>query len=202
MMKPSTLNKILLLSRILLPAVLCSLLVLCLMNGYYEYLVILTFGIAIVLFNYGETKYNFILSFLVSVISCYVVFFLSIAISGIIGYLIMGGDVDEKIEGLILGIDINNLLSLIPIAIISPLLMFYSFQIIFIIEKNRYFNIIKWFSILILPFLGIVFRGFFDNSYSYIYWQVVMALALQVIIYQKEITELFKPKKSNNSNIE
>lgn len=196
-MKPPSINKILLLSRILLPAVFCTMLVLSLAKGYYEYLVILTFGIVIVLFNYGKTKYNFILSFIVSVILCYVVFFLSIAISGVIGYLIMGGDVDEKIEGLILGIDINNLLSLIPIAIISPLLMFYSFQIIFIIEKNSCFNIIKWFSILILPFLGILFRGFFDNSYSYIYWQVIMVLALQLILYQKEIKELFKPKKSS-----
>ncbi len=179
--------------RIILPAILSCLSVLCFFGGYKEYLIIGTFGIAIILFNYGKTKYNFFLSFLVSIVLSYVVFFLSILISGIIGYLIMGGNPDKKIEGFVLGADINDLLGLIPVAIISPLLMFYSYRVLFKIIKASYFIFIKWASVVVLILLGII-NDFYDNSYGYTLWQVTMVLALQLILYQNELKALFKPK--------
>src|SRR5690554_4135422 len=191
----SLLNTILLVGRIILPAILCSLLILIFIGGHKEYLVILTFGIFIILFNYGKIKYNFILSFLISILLSYAVFFLSILISGIIKYIFfMRGDIDKKVEGFILGFDINALLFLIPVAIISPLLMFYSYEIIFKIEKRSCFNKIKWLAILTLIMLHLL-QIIFKEDYMYIYWQVVMALALQLILYQEELRKLFSRKK-------
>lgn len=191
----SLLNTILLVGRIILPAILCSLLILIFIGGHKEYLVILTFGIFIILFNYGKIKYNFILSFLISILLSYAVFFLSILISGIIKYIFfMRGDIDKKVEGFILGFDINALLFLIPVAIISPLLMFYSYEIIFKIEKRSCFNKIKWLAILTLIVLHLL-QIIFKEDYMYIYWQVVMTLALQLILYQEELRKLFSKKK-------
>lgn len=190
----SLLNVILLAGRIILPAILSCLLVLCFLGGYKEYLIIGTFGIAIILFNYGKTKYNYFLSFLISVILSYIVFFLSIVIPGVVGYIVTLGNSDKKIEGVILGYDINALLFLIPTAIVSPLIMFYSYRILFKIEKTSYFNYIKLISVLILVLLG-MFQDFYNNNYTYIYWQVIMLLALQLILYQKELEVLFNRSK-------
>lgn len=189
-MKISVNNNITLFGKVVLPAILCVVLTQYFINTYWEYLVILVFGISIVLFNYSKTKYNFIWSFLIAIILSYIVYFLSILISGVIKFILMGGDLDKKIEGFIFGIDINVLFILIPISIISPLLMFYCYRVIFDINKTNYFTLIKWISLVVLIFIGFV-SNFYEDGYLYIYWQVIMALALQLIIY---LNEIFKRK--------
>jgi len=185
-LKISVNNNITLFGKVVLPAILCVVLTQYFINTYWEYLVILVFGISIVLFNYSKTKYNFIWSFLIAIILSYIVYFLSILISGVIKFILMGGDLDKKIEGFIFGIDINVLFILIPSSIISPLLMFYCYRVIFDINKTNYFTLIKWISLVVLIFIGFV-SNFYEDGYLYIYWQVIMALALQLIIYQNEI---------------
>src|SRR5690606_31302095 len=106
----------------------------------------------------------------------------------------MGANIDTKVEGFIFGYDVNAFLFLIPVAIVSPLIMFYSYRILFKIEKTSYFNYIKLISVLILVLLGI-FQDFYNNNYTYIYWQVIMLLALQLILYQKELEVLFNRSK-------
>lgn len=192
-MKSSLLNIIVLTGRIILPAILCALLIAG-VKQYTNYEFLLIFGIVIILVNYSKTKYYFLLSFFISVILSYIVFFTSIVIYFGIGYIIMGGDLDRTGDMVVLGININKLLLLIPVAVISPLLMFYSYNILFKTEKTSYFIFIKWASVVVLILLGII-SDFYDDGYMYIYWQVTMVLALQLILYQTELKALFKPKK-------
>lgn len=192
-MNSSLINKISIVCKIIFPAIFCVLLTPIFINTNWEYLALLVFGISIVLFNYNKTKNNFLLSFLIAIILSYTVYVLSILISGVIKFILMGGNLDKKIEGFILGIDINELFILIPVSIISPLLMFYFYKIIFNINKTNYFTIIKWVSLAILILIGFV-SDFYEDGYMYIYWQAIMALALQLILYQKEI---FKTKKAS-----
>ena len=67
-------STILLIGRIILPPMLCTILLLYL-KEYIDYQLVLIFGIMIVLFNYGKTKNNFVLSFFISIILSYSVFF-------------------------------------------------------------------------------------------------------------------------------
>ena len=48
-------------------------------------------------------------------------------------------------------------------------------------------------SIVSLIIYGLVRKGF-EDEYAAAFWQSIMVLALQLIIYQKELIALFKPK--------
>lgn len=195
-MNSSLLNNILLSGRVILPSIICSLTTLILMKTYWSYMFILTFSVIILLFNYRKIKRNFLASFFLLAVLSYTVFFLSIGIEGLTKYLFfMEFNIDKKVDGSILGIDKNVLLSLISIAIISPILMYNVYTIIFKIEKTNYYNYIKWISIILIIGFGQT-RIAYKNNYDYMFmvWQFVMALALQLILYQKELKALFKPK--------
>ncbi len=86
-------------------------------KGYGDYRIILTFGIVIILFNYGKAKYNFILSFLISVVLSYLVFFLSFGIYLGIGFIMQVLSIEEPI-GNFLGKRAFDIFTLIPIAIV------------------------------------------------------------------------------------
>lgn len=181
-----TKDNILLISRIILPPVFCVLLMLYI-KEFIDYQFVLIFGIVIVLFNYGMTKYNFILSFFISIILSYFVFFLSFAIYLGLGYLIKGGDTEKIINGFILGVSINTFHYLILVSIIAPLLMFNAYKILFKIENTKQFIYIKWISIIILFLFGLT-NVFFENEL----WQFIMILALQLVLYQRRFFKLIK----------
>ncbi|PQJ21564.1 hypothetical protein [Tenacibaculum sp. SG-28] len=82
-------------------------------------------------------------------------------------------------------------LHIIPKSIVSPLLMFYAYKLLFDIKTTRYSNVIKWVAIIVLSILGMT-GLFLTNLYLFMSWQFVMALSLQLIIYQKEVTMLYK----------
>ena len=179
-------STILLIGRIILHPMLCTILLLYL-KEYIDYQLVLIFGIMIVLFNYGKTKNNFVLSFFISIILSYSVFFLSFGIYLGFGYLLKGGDIEKIIDGFILGIPIATLHYLIIVSIIAPLLMFYSYKILFKIKNTKQFIYIKWFSIVVLFLFGLT-NIFFENEL----WQFIMLLALQLILYEKEVNKLLK----------
>ena len=54
-------------------------------------------------------------------------------------------------------------------------------------------QIIKWSSVFTLIILGLT-NLFFKNMYLFILWQFIMALALQLILYQDEVKRLFSSK--------
>ncbi len=186
-----TSKKILLVGRIILPAILCALLTGIFIDNYGDYWVISIFGIAIILFNYGKTKYNFILSFFISIILSWTVFFFSIVISTPIQYLIEEFGLDKK--GL--GFNITGLRFLISVVIISPLLMFYCYKILFRIENINYSKSIKWLSIIALFIVvGLLQMIYKKEDHIYVVWQFILAFALQLILYQNELKALFKLK--------
>jgi len=199
-MKLSVKNNILMISKIVLPAFLCVVLIY--FFKVYEsfkyillYLNILTFGIVIILFNKEKTKHDFILSFLFSAVLCFLVLFLSMGVSSAIQYFIndiIGFKIKEGVY--ILAMQTNDLYALIAIGIISPILMFYCYRVLFKIKKTNYFIIVKWVSVFILIVLGLSNVLFEDEKY-FMLWQFIMALALQLILYQKELKTLLKLKK-------
>ncbi|VVU99185.1 MULTISPECIES: hypothetical protein [Mesonia] len=186
-MKSSLLKSIFLVSRIILPAILCVLLILGL-KQYVKYQLILIFSIIIVFFNYGKTKYNYLLSFLISIISSYLVFFISFGIYLGIGFIFQNIDLEKTGYGII-----EKFIFLIMVLVVPPLLMFYCYRIIFNAEKTNYFKYIKWSSIIVLVIYGII-RFFHKDDYLFVVWQFIMVLALQLILYQKELKTLFKSK--------
>ena len=102
--------------------------------------------------------------------------------------------------------DLGNIIAIIISAfIISPILLYYSYSYIFELFKTK-FNIYVMTITLTLMF-SISFYTFYiidyisDNNFfdakllnPFFLWQVIMALALQLILYQKELKALFKPK--------
>jgi hypothetical protein len=109
---------------------------------------------------------------------------------GIQYILIQFMNTDKIGDTTLLGFQVGIIFLIIPVAIISPLLMFYSFQILFKIKKNSWFKIIEWISIVILIIYGLISRKY-KLDYT-IAWQMTMALSLQLILYQDEIKSLFK----------
>ena len=65
--------------------------------------------------------------------------------------------------------------------------MFYSYKILFKIKNTKQFIYIKWFSIVVLFLFGLT-NIFFENEL----WQFIMLLALQLILYEKEVNKLLK----------
>ncbi len=183
-------NNILLFIRIILPSLICVLLfyVFKLDIGYH----ILFFGLIIVLFNLSKTKYNYIISFTSSVGLSYLAFFVSIGLYFGIGYILMQFlELDKLDEVSIYEYNLKNFLMLLPVSIISPIFMFQFYKYLFKINKGNYFKVIKWITIIILIIFGIIKKDFEDESAS-AFWQFMMALAIQLLIYEKELVKLIK----------
>ena len=179
------LKKIIIVGKIILPPVLCVLLILYL-EHYIEYQFIFVFGISIILFNYGKTKYHFLVSILISIILSYFVFFLSFAIHLGTSYILTGGDSEKELQGFFLGVPFPRLHALISISIISPLLMFYFYKFLFKIEENKEVIWIKIISIIILFTVGLN-DFFFSGDNIYVIWEFTMAIALQLMLYKREL---------------
>lgn len=185
-------NKFLLIGKIILLPILCVLLIYS-FKIYIDFQFIVTFGILIILFNKKKTKHPFNLSFLYSIVLAFLVLILSMGIGNII-YMIK----DELFINLLPN-DFLKRLHIIPKSIVSPLLMFYSYKLLFNIENSNYFRVIKWASILILIIFGLT-NLFYTNEYLFMAWQFIMALALQLILYEKEIVELINRKNTAYNN--
>ena len=178
-------KKIILIGKILLPSIFCTLSILFL-EHYIEFQDIAVFGISIILFNYRKTKTNFLGSFLISIILSYIVFFLSLAIYGGTSYILSRGDIEKVLDGYILGVPYIRLNALITVSIISPLLMFFCYKILFKIKKNENVVWIKIISIIILFTSGLT-DFFFADDNIVIIWESVMAISLQLILYKKAL---------------
>jgi hypothetical protein len=105
-------------------------------------------------------------------------------------------------ENLIIHLDIINdaykimlksPFNIIAISILLPFLMFLSYRLLFKIKKNKWFKIIVIISMFVLLILRLA-RVFILDIYLFIFWQFVMALALQLILYQKELKQILSKK--------
>lgn len=187
-------NRIIFVSKIILPSIICAFLfrLFKIDIGYH----VLIFGLIIIQFNYNKIKYNFLVSNILSVLLSYITFFISIALYFSIGYIIMQFIELDELDGIgLCGYNLKELIFLVPVAIISPRLMFISYQILFNIKKTKFSKKIQLMTVLSLVLFGLMNHSFTDD-YSSIAWQFIMALALQLILYQKELKILIY-KKAN-----
>ena len=177
-------RNIILFGKLFLPAISCaiSINIFNIIFRDYTYATLIFFGLIIVLFNFNKLKYNYFISFGISVILSYITFFVAIAINFGIAFIILQ----------LIKLKLINDNYSIPFEIISPLLMFKSYQILFEIKKNIFFKIIKWGAIALFIIYGLIFK-ILDNKY-FIFWQFIMALSLQLILYQDEIKAVFNKK--------
>ena len=154
----------------------------------------LIFTLVIGLININKFKFNFLKSLLLCVFFSYLSFFVGYFGSFFLGKLLGGFG------------DLGNISGIIIYAfIISPILLYYSYSYIFELFKTK-FNIYVMTITLTLMFI-ISFYTFYimdyisDNNFfdtkllnPFLLWQVIMALALQLILHQKELKALFKTK--------
>lgn len=192
-MKLSTKN-IFLFFKIILPALICGLLFMIfkLDIGYH----VLFFGLIIILFNLKKTKYNNLLSVVFSVIISYLAFFISLGLYFGIGYILMQFiELDKLEEVSIYGYNMKNLLMLLPISIFSPTLIFLLYKFLFKIDKSNYNRAIIWITIIILIVFGLVKKDFEGENAS-AFWQFIMTLALQLMLYQNELKASIRRKMS------
>ena len=185
-------NKLILTSKIILLPIICAVIIY-FFKIYIDFQFIVTFGILIILFNKNKTKHKLNLSFIYSIILSFLVLIISMGVGNII-YIIK----DELFINLLPN-DYLKRFHIIPKSIVSPLLMFYSYKLLFKIENTNYFRVIKWTSVFLLIILGFT-NLFFVNEYLFILWQFIMALALQLILYEKEIFELINRKNTAYNN--
>jgi len=178
--------------KIFLPSVLCTLFIyLFEVNLFYFPLI---FGLVIGLINLKAHKLNILFGVVLSiVISCFVflVSYFSLLIFG-------------KILGFLL--ELGNIISIILAAFfLSPVLAFTGYRYLFNFQKTKFSTIVMWVSILFLilySYFMLIESEFNSSDLSsfklfnpFVMWQIIMAIAIQLILYQKEIKNLFKPKK-------
>ncbi len=191
-------KKILLIIKIILPSLICllSFKLFKIDIGYH----VLFFGIVIILFNLNKAKYNYIISIISSIGISYLVFFISIGLYFGIGYILMQFIELDKLEEFSLhSYNVKNFIMLLPISIFSPILMFLFYKFLFKMNKSYYTKVIIWVTIIALIIFGIIIKDFEDKSSS-AFWQFIMALAIQLVIYENEIIELIKNKNTAYNN--
>lgn len=183
-------NTIIPLGKIVLPIIFSFGINLYLYKSTNELLTVTIFGILMVIFNYNKTRFKYLISILLALILSNIVFFLSIALNFLLNYVVQGGDVEESRD------EISEILSIIfflTTALISPLLMFICYGIIFKFKKSKFSIYIKGMAIGSLIIRGFIV-GSWDDEYIYFYWQFVMLLSLQLILYREELNLIFKKR--------
>lgn len=183
---------LILLSKVIFPPIICWLIL------YYQgknlFVFPLIFALVIGFVNINKFKFNFLKSLLLFLFFSYVSFF--------VGYF--GSFILAKLLGT-LG-DLGNIIAIIISAfIISPTLLYYSYSYIFKLLKTKFsiyvmaislilMFIISFFTLYVMDYISD--NNFFDTKLlnPFVLWQVIMALALQLILYQNELKTLFKPK--------
>jgi hypothetical protein len=147
--------------------------------------------------NFDKVKYNYTITLFSSVALSYIAFFVSIGIYFGMGYILMQFvELDELEEIHFYGYTLKNFFLLLPISIYSPLLMFRFYRIIFETKYNNFHKIVKWITIITLSIYYVIVKDS-STEYSGTVWQFLMALALQLILNEKEIIKLFASKKNS-----
>ena len=172
--------------KILIPAILCVVILYItkMSISYYP----LSFGLVIGIVNWKLHKYNPYLGVLLSVLVSMISFWLSFLSMGLFNNL---GELITNNTNYVLGDGAKIYYLIIAVYIIAPLLVLRFYKFVFNISKTK-FNLTVIISVIIILLLiyGIKPNYFIDNYPKispYIIWQFIMALALQLILYQKEL---------------
>ena len=177
-------NSILL--KITLTPIICVLIIMSTQIGieYYP----LSFGLVIGFMNWNNYKYGLFIGIILSLLASYFSFF----IAYFTVYLLV------EIFNSILGQDTGGVTALLVSSfIIAPLLMFYLYKFVFNYSRTKVTNYIILYAVILLIIISCLFYYFTDYKFvrflkrirldHYTIWQIVMALGIQLIIYQKEI---------------
>jgi len=189
-------SNILLMFRIIITPILCVLYIYFIIDDLFYYP--LSFGLVIGLINWKFHKYKPFLGVFFSVLVSYASFFIayfSIIITGeVVGSILdINGDESKGVIAFIIS----------PF-IIAPMLVFLSYMFVFNIPKTKLTMYVVLFSVIFLV-LQSYFFFYYVDSYSidlsghkilnpYTIWQIIMALAIQLIINQKLYVEKFSSK--------
>ena len=173
--------------KIIIPPILCVIIIFSTKMSIYYYP--LSFGFIIGLFNWKKHKHNpyfgTVLSLIVSNISFWLAF-LCMGIFSTFREFIMNN------TNFIIGEDMNIYYLMISAFIIAPIPVFFSYKFIFNFPKTK-FSLYIIISCIILLIIGFIFyMNYSDNintsgMFPYILWQIIMALTIQLLIYQKSI---------------
>lgn len=157
----------------------------------------LIFGSVIGLINFRTHKYNPYTGIILSIIVSFATFFIAYFSIWVVIYIL-----NYLNELLVIDINDAKILTLsfiISPFIIAPLLVYYGYTFIFNFPKTKFTLLVVLIAILLLILQACFYyyyEDFKNNSAINIYliWQVIMVLALQLIIYQRELKALFKHK--------
>lgn len=179
-------------ARILLPPLICGIIV------YYSNLSIeyypMLFGLIIGLINWDVHVYKPLLGILLSILTSYASFFIALFSSFVFGYI--QEYIMETTDFVISDRVTRNFSIIVTSFIIAPLLVFFLYRYVFNIPNSKISLIITGISIILLVLISYSFIEIEDKHLlnPFFLWQIIMALAIQLILYQKELKTLFKPK--------
>ncbi len=177
--------------KLILPAILCVIIIHITKMEIYYYP--LSFGIIIGLINWEKHKYNpyigTLLSIFVSFVSFWIAFF-SMSIFGIFRDFIL-----QNTEYTISKDLVGELSYIISPFLFAPILVFIIYKFVFNFSKTKFAKYIIIVSIILLVLQSSFFYNneeFLKDSIQipFVIWQVIMALAIQLIINQ----DIFKKK--------
>ena len=168
--------------KIILPPIICLLIIVLTEMGieYYP----LSFGLIIGFINWNNHKYGISIGIFLSLLASYTSFFIAFFTFPLL----------FEAFKLLFGEDTGSVTALaISSFIIAPLLVFFLYKYVFHYSKTKITNYIILVSVLILITVFYLSDSQYFNFIKvlkldhYGIWQVIMALAIQTIIYQKEI---------------
>ncbi len=169
--------------KIIIPSVICALFLSIKYIEDIQYSIII-FGLVIGVFNWNIHKYKLYIGvFLSIVVSC-----ISYGL-GMLSYFGVWYLIDLFNFKTTLNKETGGVLLLLSSVVFAPLLLFNLYKFVFKIPKTKYTDWIIIISIILLVLLSQLFT-FKDNKTDDIYrmffimWQIIMALALQIIITQ------------------
>lgn len=185
--------------KLILPSIICLLVIYVTRISIWYYP--LLFGVVIGVINWKKHKYKPFIGVFISVLLSLLSFWLAYFSLGLFSWL--------KELLLYTKITIGNdsakdLSFLISIFVIAPLLVFYSYKFVFNIPKRRATFAIIIVSILLLVLQARFFyynnTSFFEEEWlnkniTFVIWQFIMALAIQLILYQNDLILISKFKK-------
>lgn len=199
-MNSSLLKNILLIVRVILPAILCFLFNY-LGDGYNHFeIIIIPFAVLIVLFNKVKVKYKFIATLILSLILSFISFNASILLFLGLGYptefLLNQVNSKEVVNEFI-----YKIIAILSYSVLPLILIFYWHSRLFKVSKTNYRKYIKYIAFLLTSiFIFFSFESDDKNKGSFVIsiWQFIVALALQLILYQEELKAILLKKTCNN----
>lgn len=186
------LNRYKIQAKVLLPSLICGMIVY-FSNLSIEYYPLL-FGLVIGSINWHAHIYKPLLGLFLSTLASYISFFIALFSSFVFGYI---HEYIVETTNFVISDGVTRKFSIIVTSFfIAPLLVFFFYRYVFHIPNSKINSIIVSVSILLLALIGYSFIEIEERHLlnPFFLWQIIMAFAIQLIIYQKELKALFKPK--------